>query len=377
MPTSPSLKQAGKTRLEQTRLNNRRLLLQSVFDEGPISRADLARSTGLGRATVSEIAGKLLGEGLIVESGRGTSTGGKPPTMIELDPDGRFVVAVDLSKRPVEGALFNLRGRIVLRAAGKTVAPRERDVVDELHRVISDLIGRAAAPALGIGVGVPGALDSSGRVTAVEQLGWTGLALRDELEEVYGFPTHLAASAQAAAIAEFGRTGSDPGSGVMYVMVDDRISIGLISGGRVQSAGQRGGDLTHVSVAGSDRLCACGRRGCLGATASVASILGPDFTNMKTESRLRLAADLTPDLDEPSRMLGRVLAPIAAALHVDSIVIGGDITEWEEVAGLVHNSIELTVGWSPPVTISTLGQSAVMLGAAGIVLSAELGVVWG
>jgi predicted NBD/HSP70 family sugar kinase len=164
---------------------------------------------------------------------------------------------------------------------------------------------------------------------------------------------------------------------MIYVMVDDRISIGLISAGRVQPAGQHGGDLTHVVVAGSDRLCACGRVGCLGATASVASILGPDFTDMKSESRLRLAADVTPDLEEPSRMLGRVLAPIAAALHVDRIVIGGDIAEWDAVAGLVRDTIELTVGWSPHVITSTLGQSAVMLGAAGIVLSSELGVVWG
>ena len=94
MPRAGGLRPHLKTEHDSTRRSNRRLVLQEIFDGGPLSRADLARSTGLGRATVSDIVGSLLGEGLVAEVGRGTSTGGKPPTLIELDPKGRFAVGV-------------------------------------------------------------------------------------------------------------------------------------------------------------------------------------------------------------------------------------------------------------------------------------------
>ena len=144
MARTTGLRPHAKTRPEATRLANRRLVLQSIFDDGPISRADLARATELGKATVSDITGVLIGEGLVVEAGRGTSTGGKPPTLVELDPDGRFAVAVDLSRRPFDAALLNLRGRIVVKRGGKAVRPTGREAVHEVHQLISDLVGAAA-----------------------------------------------------------------------------------------------------------------------------------------------------------------------------------------------------------------------------------------
>jgi predicted NBD/HSP70 family sugar kinase len=377
MPKSPSLKAAGKTRLEETRHNNRRLILQRVFDEGPISRAEIARHTELGRATVSEITAQLVAEGLVVEVGQGTSTGGKPPTLVELDPAGRFVVAVDLSRRPIAAALLNLRGRIVARAAGKTVAPQGHDAIEEMHRVISELIAGATAPALGIGVGVPGAVDDSGGMVTAEELGWWDVAVRDEFEDVYGFPTYIVSAAQAAALAEFTKTGSDPGAAMMYVKVDDRISTAVILTGRIMRSSHHGGDLTHVVVSGLRRKCVCGRTGCLGTVATLGAILGPDFSDMTSDARLRLAADISPELEQPGAVLGRALGPVAAALDVDRIVIGGDLAVWSEIAPLVQSSIEHGIGWSPQVSATKLGDSAVMLGAAGVVLSRELGVVWG
>lgn len=377
MTQSPGLRPHGKARHEATRQGNRRLLLQTVFDRGLVSRADLARATELGRATVSEITADLIGEGLVVEVGQGTSTGGKPPTLVELDEDGRFAVAVDLSTRPIEGALLNLRGRMVARATGKTLSPSGRDALEEVHRVVSQLVASAKAPALGIGLGVPGSVDGAGRVVDSEQLGWSDLALRDELEEVYGFPVYVAADAEVAAVAEFGRSGLDPDANMLYVTVDDRVAVGVITEGSLHRTPRRGGDLTHMQIGSADQSCGCGRQGCLAVQVSVARLLGSDAADISTEARRRLAADSKPDAHDAAMLLGAAVAPVVATLDIDRVVIGGQFGEWEAVPEMVTTGIERTLGWSPTVAASHLATSAVRLGAAGMVLSGELGVVWG
>ena len=376
MTRLPGLRPEGKTMHEATRHGNRRLLLQSVFDDGPLSRADLARATDLGRATVSEIAADLINEGLVLEVGQGTSTGGKPPTLVELDPDGRFTLSVDLGTHPIGAALVNLRGRIVSSAVGKALAPRGRDLLEEVHRLIAGLIGSATIPALGIGVGVPGAVDDQGRVVGSEQLGWHDLRLGDELEDIYGLPTYVAADAEVAAIAEFGRNAPGPTSSLLYVKVDDRVSVAVVVDGRLRRTPQRGGDLTHLAVA-SDKPCSCGRTGCLGTEVSVSEILGPDAGDISTEARRRLAAETDPDAGRAARILGSAIAPIVAGLDIEMVVVGGQFAEWRDVAGNVASGIGDSLGYSLPVTVSELGQSSVLLGSAGQVLSGELGVVWG
>jgi predicted NBD/HSP70 family sugar kinase len=352
------------------------LVLQAIFDEGPVSRADLARATGLGKATVSEISGTLLAEGLVAEVGQGSSTGGKPPTLLELDPGGRFAVAVDLSVRPIEAALLDLRGRIVADVNGKTTVPSGQDAVEEIHRTVAELVGNASAPALGIGFGVPGVVDDDGRVVTSDYLEWSDLPLRDEIEEIYGLPTYVAGAAEAAAIAEFGRGGSTPDSDLLYVKLDDGISVGIVTAGRIHHTMQRGGDLTHVAVPGAEHECTCGRRGCLGAVTSVVEVLGPDFTNLGSEARRRLSAEAIPRLDEAAAALGIILAPIIAALDTDRVVVGGLYADWATFPRLVSDAVEEALGWAPAIEATRLGASSVLLGAGGMVLSGELGVVW-
>ena len=376
MGRTTGLRPHAKTRHEATRLANRRLVLQTIFDDGPISRADLARATELGKATVSDITGVLITEGLIVEAGRGTSTGGKPPTLVELDPDGRFAVAIDLSRRPFEGALLNLRGRIVAQERGKAIQPTGREAVQELHQIIGDLVGVGGAPPLGIGVALPGVVVADGIVVESRQLGWTDLSLQDELEDVYGIPSYVASDTEAAAVAEFGRGRSDAEADLLYVKVDDRVAAALVAAGEIHRATRHGSDLTHVQVQGASDPCVCGRQGCLGTVAAVEAVLGPDFVDLSSDARQRLAAEVAPEVVDAARAVGEVLAPTIAALDVERVVLGGAVSELSGVPGLVAESIGRMIGWCPDVVLSGLGGSAAVLGAGGMVLSGELGVVW-
>jgi predicted NBD/HSP70 family sugar kinase len=273
--------------------------------------------------------------------------------------------------------LLNLRGRIVARATGRTIQPTRRDALDELHKVVGELVGRATAPALGIGVGVPGTVDSEGNVVSSEQLRWFDAPLREEIEDVYGFPTYVAGDADVAAVAEFGRTGSDPMGRSLFAKVDDRIALGVIAADRLIQTPIHGGDLTHLKIKGWGNQCSCGRSGCLGTRVSMIRVLGSDYLDMSTEARQRLAVETAPRIDRAARYLGHGLAPIVMALDSDRVVVGGQMGEWGSVPEAVALGIKEYAGWTPEVMASRLGSSGVVLGAAAMVLSGELGVVWG
>ena len=115
---------------QQTRAYNQGLVLRSLYDLGPISRADVARLTGLTRTTVSDVVGDFVRDGLVQEVGRGPSTGGKSPILVEVIDDARHVIGVDLGERAFTGALVNLRGEISATAEVK-VEGRNGEAVAE------------------------------------------------------------------------------------------------------------------------------------------------------------------------------------------------------------------------------------------------------
>ncbi len=106
-------------------------------------------------------------------------------------------------------------------------------------------------------------------------------------------------------------------------------------------------------------------------------ILGPDYLDMSTEGRTHLAVETAPRIDKAAEYLGRAIAPLVAGFDADQVIIGGQMGEWVSVIGHVARGIEAQAGWSPEVTATRLGASAVVLGAGAMVLSGELGVVWG
>src|SRR3954471_21829134 len=94
----------------QTRVHNERLVVRTLYDLGPISRAEVARLTGLTRTTVSDVVSTPLSGGVVREIGRGPSSGGKAPILLEVDDDARLVVGLDLGEEQFAGSPLHLRG---------------------------------------------------------------------------------------------------------------------------------------------------------------------------------------------------------------------------------------------------------------------------
>jgi hypothetical protein len=147
---------AEKATHQLTRRSNERLVLRTIYEQGPISRAEVARVTSLTRTTVSDVVDDLMRDELVLETGTGRSTGGKAPILMEVPADARHLVGVDVDRDRISGAVVNLRGEVRARASRDLVGKDGHAAMRDLEGLVRDLAGAAERPLVGIGVGTPG-----------------------------------------------------------------------------------------------------------------------------------------------------------------------------------------------------------------------------
>ncbi|UMG93407.1 ROK family transcriptional regulator [Nocardioides sp. TF02-7] len=344
------------------------MLLQHLFGHGPASRADLARSTGLTRVTVSELVADLLAEGLVEELGAPQeSRVGKPPTLVGLVADAKQVVAVDLSvDDQLAGAVLTLTGQVVARSARPLEGRRGDDAVAAVRDLAADLVGRSTRPVLGVGVATPGIVGRDGVVLDAPNLGWHGAALADVLQDALDLAVYVANDADTAVMGEYTFGGGAEG-GLMLLRLSTGVGAGLVLGGNVLH-GHRGaaGEIGHVVVDPDGDECACGRRGCLETYVAVPRL------------RRRMAeGDAGTALADAGHRLGAALAPVVGTLNLGEVVLSGPadlVAPLAEVAATVVRDRVMPVSAEGFVVRPTaLGDDGVLVGATGLVLAGELG----
>ena len=137
---------------QRTRAFNQQLVLRAIYDHSPISRAELARLTGLTRTSVSELVGDVLADGLVEEIGRGPSSGGKAPILVQFAPSGRHIIGLDLGEATFSGAVVDLRGQIV-RTLHLPLEGRDGDAALQLVFELTEVLRAGAARRL-LGIGI-------------------------------------------------------------------------------------------------------------------------------------------------------------------------------------------------------------------------------
>ena len=380
-----------------TKVHNIRLVLKTVYDKSPISRADLARATGLTRATISEIVGGLIERGFLEEVGVGSSAGGKPPILVSLRANARQVICADLKPDEFEVALVDLRGSIRCRRRWPTAVMRGEALVGLLVEAIDQMASEAEAPLIGIGVIVPGLTDPlNGIVRRSVQLDWTDLALKQPLEARFELPIYLVNDSHAAALAEytFGEHSQNPN--LIVVRAGDGISCGIILSGRLHHGdGFGAGEIGHLTVVEDGRLCSCGKTGCLETVATSRAVLravreaaaapasqGRSGMPAWEDVLRRYAAGeetATAAVNQAGRYLGFSIASLVSILNVDHIVFTGSFTAFGEpflnaVREEVRTRSLAKLAGDTRISNTVLGPENLILGASAVVLSNELGL---
>lgn len=374
---------------QQTRVHNERLVVRILYDLGPISRAEVARLTGLTRTTVSDVVTTLLDGGVVRETGRGPSSGGKAPIMLAVNDDARLVVGLDLGEEHFAGSLVNLRGEI-RRTVELAVDGRDGDAALALvFELLDRLLNGSTAPLLGIGIGTPGLVDSRmGTIRRAVNLDWRDLPLGSIVAERYGVPVNVANDSQAAALAEYTYAGGDRVPNLIAIRVGRGVGAGLILRGALfQGDGSGAGEIGHVVVEDDGTLCRCGRTGCLETVAGMRAIeaRAAAATGRPTDlAAIRAAIDADESwalgiADAAGAALGRTIAGLIGALDVQRIVLLGPVTDlgdpWlvavrreaaSRALALLADDIE--IGVARPTT------NVVIRGASALLVARELGL---
>lgn len=359
------------TRPEDGRRANLSLVLQSLYDEPQLSRADLARRTGLTRVTISDLVAELMDESLVAETG--TTAGarpGKPATMLSVRDDTRDLIALDLSApQTITGGVYSLRGQLRHSAARDLGTATGEDAYTAVVDLARELIRATERPILGVGVGTPGTVDRHGSVIAAPNLDWYNLPLQHRLTADLELPVHVENDANVAVLAE--RAFADGPDNLIRIQISRGLGAGLlIAGSVVTGSSAAAGEIGHVVIDYQGTPCPCGKNGCLETWLSVPSL------------RRRIAA--RPDepaevLAEAGRRLGIALSPIVGMLDLNDIVLGGPAelvdgpllaAAQEVVTDRTHSDFRAEVR----LRLSSLGTDAVLLGAVALVRRIHLGV---
>jgi N-acetylglucosamine repressor len=374
---------------QQTRAFNQQLVLRALYDQSPLSRADLARLTGLTRTSVGDLVGALIDEGLIEEVGRGRSSGGKSPILLRVVPDGRHLIGLDLGEARLSGAVVNLRGEI-LRSVQLPPDGRNGDAAVELvFRLVDALRADDRSPLLGIGVGAPGVIDTdTGTVRWSVNLNWAELRLGPLLEERYGVPVLVANDSHAAALAELTFFRRPRPTNMIVIRVGRGVGAGIILNGQLfQGDGYGAGEVGHVSMGGGDARCRCGRTGCLETMTSMralvdaAAAVEPSITD---ESALVAAfasgaADIRRIVLGAARALGVALGWLIGVLNVRHVLVVGPVAafgdEWlGEVRLAARSSVLTLLARDTQIEFGHVHDDVVVLGASALLMERQLGL---
>jgi predicted NBD/HSP70 family sugar kinase len=396
---------SAKATHQQTRALNQGLVLRTLYHHGPASRAEVARLTGLTRTTVSDVVGEFVATGIAREIGRGPSTGGKAPILVEVVDDSRLTIGLDLGERAFTGALVNLRG-VVRHLVEIPVEGRDgHDALASVHRLIDDLLaGSGRDIVLGIGVGTPGLVDTErGVIRWAVNLDWQDLPLGTILSDRTGLPTYIANDARAAAMGEYLFANPARDANLVAVKVGLGVGAGIVLDGRLFHGDDFGaGEIGHTVVVDDGVECRCGRFGCLETITSSRAILqeAEDAAAGHVDSALHAVLDGTGAItladvasatnagDEPARRvvvsagraLGRAIAGLIGVLNVRRIVLLGSVSALGDayLDAVRDEASRRSLGTLAKATEIVLGrpdEDVVLLGAVALLMTRELGLV--
>ena len=372
---------------------NRQIALNLVRAHQPISRADLARSMGVRRGTVSIIVNELLEQKLIFEGATGETVRGRKPTFLYVESRRRVVVAVDIRASQTYLMLANLLGKPIGGVMGFPTVVDSRSLIKLLAKKIRALLeehadGEACA---GIGVVVPGMVEQSTmRVLHAPTLGWRNVDLRDALAGATGLPVQIENSGRACAIAQLWSMQAEAGStgDLVFVSVSDGLGLGVVIHGEVlRGRNNIAGEFGHVPIALDGPRCSCGSTGCWEAFVSnratlaryfgrTAESLPPEQGSFSIEDLIARAkggdAKAVSALQTPARYLGLGLGAVINVLDPARVYVGGEITAaWDLLEGTIRSALAertlIPAAASTPIRPVSSGEYPRLQGAAALV----------
>ncbi|QGA58802.1 ROK family transcriptional regulator [Brucella sp. 6810] len=315
------------------------MVLKILRDEGPQSRAELARRCGLSATTLTHLTAQLLKDGCIAETDApvlpsGSPAPGRPPVSVRLVPSAHYVAGVHIGAEAVQVAICDLTAQLVTSAAFDHAAnDNPLKLTHQTADVLRNLArgkGISLGSLVGIGMGVPGPVDQARRRNLLSiNTGWRDVAFADAMEAELNIPTVVEHNVTAMALAEAHYGIGQGCPAVLYVYLGTGLGAGLVVDGMPFRPGGHGAvELGHIQIDPQGALCACGNRGCLETFVSERVLRERGAGSAEP---LLAALARNPALhDEVAGHFTTALANAVNLLTPDLIVLGGHFAEAPE-----------------------------------------------
>ena len=371
--------------LPRIRAQNLTVVLDALRKLQPISRSDLAAVTDLTPATMTNLIAELVNRGFIREERSLEKQIGRRPTLLSLDLNGATILGIEISRSQVLGIVTDFSGTI--RQSAQRPAPAQAGQAATLGIIqeVIELLWDNASPPAGIGIGVPGPVDSTrGWVLEPPNFpGWHEVPLSQILSDRWKVPVLIDDDAKTAALGEhwFG-TGQSVNT-MLYISIGEGIGAGLIVRDELyRGTHELAGEIGHTTLDLDGPICECGNRGCLETFVSIGAIQDrasslalPDGDVLQTVESLAQQenSQAIAVKDVTYRYLAAGVTNAVNFYDPDLIVVGGPLVDaWDDLCKQLGQRVRgrsfSRASKSIKIQSSELGRYASVVGAAVLVI---------
>lgn len=366
---------------------NKSIVTDIIRSQHPVSRARISEITGLNKATVSSLIDELIHEGLVIELGTGPSAVGRRPRMLGFNGRAGYAVGVAIDLHEVRFLLIDLLGKlekslVIASPVGMEVEQTVYQVVDVVQQIVQSAPSSPLG-VIGVGIAVPGLVDfKKGVVWNAPNLHWMNIPLRKMLEAHLDLPVFIDNESNMGAIAEQWLGKGQNYSNFVYLSVTTGLGSGIVVNRQLmRGSGGIAGEVGHMVVVVDGLLCSCGNRGCLEMYASEKSLI--EIFQQKSGKEISTVEEIFQRAENGDVLakaaissVGRYLATgmnnLIHTCNPESVIVGGRITRfqsllWEAMQPVLSKSM-VDSFFHTKLEWSTLGQNAISLGAASLVI---------
>ena len=358
-------------------------IVQAITTYGPVSRASVAKMTGLSKQTVSEIVSSLESDGWVETVGRTEGNVGRRAVVYEIVPDAALVASVDLGGTKVRAALCNLAGIVVSEVSEPTDQTGGQAVAHQIHRMVISAASSAdiATSKIRVAViGVPGVLNPrTGTIGMAPNIaGINGVDFPALMADLLGIEVIVENDVNLAALGEHWMTHRGDKDDLIYLSIGTGIGAGIVVGGQlVRGANGAAGEIGYLPFGADPFEPESLEAGALERVTATNAIIGryeslsgnrlavPEIF----EAHINQDAHATETLQWAARHIAQAIAAIAAVVDPSCVVIGGSIGAREELIAMIEPEIARCFPRPVLVAPSVLGQHAALAGGASVALS--------
>ena len=375
------------------RTTNMLSVFNCIRKHGPVSKRMIQVETGLSWGAVSTFSSVLLERGVISEAGRVDAGAGRSAIAFDIDLENNLIIGLDANVIGMTGVVIDLKSRVKTTVHQELCSHRIEELLEQMKRIIRELIGKVHDPAAikGIGVAFPGHVDSqrgysvmARQFSSLEPLDVCGILSRE-----FGLPVVIEHDPNCSAVSEqlFGA-----GQGVdnlLFVRLSKGIGMGIILDGEIYH-GSTGatGEIGHITMDPDGEECYCGNHGCLEIYASSDAILkrcaravrmgdAPHLAHLLEDGRPLTLETAAKSRDHVIRDIFYRAAEytgiaVSAAINLfdpHTVILGGELPEIKEYFYDHLREVLLRRVWNRrqvDLRTSTLGRSSAAVGAASL-----------